>query len=610
MLQDSNLTNPANYIFNGPSILTSSSVEIVNVNTVDVITDEILEGEVYTVTVHNVKNEDSHLISPSFNSFSFVGRGMTKVYSATATNSVTVQVVFNCVMLQNSALTDPTNYTFTGDTALTASNVVVVNDTTVDVTVNEMLNSGSYTVTVQNVKSSSGSTIEALYDNANFTGMGVAPQVSSVAATDVYTVRVIFDSLMSNTGLTTIGNYEFNFFNKWVLVEAGGGGGFTNPSARGYHTMAYDSLRDVTVLFGGYDGADDDETWEWNGTTAKWAKVNDGGGGGVTNPSPRRYAKMVYDSLRHVTVLFGGHGGAANQNDTWEWDGVSGIWVDVTPVGTKPEIRCKHGMTYDSSRHVTVLFGGTGVGMYDDTWEWNGITWTKVNNGGGGGVTNPSPRLQHAMTYDSFRNVTVLFGGDDGADDDETWEWNGTTAKWAKVNDGGGGGVTNPSRRSWHTMAYDSSRHVTVLFGGNDGVTKNDTWEWNGANWSQQYPTDKPAVRQYHAMVYDSSKHVMVLFGGKNVVYYDDTWGWERLAASVITPVGVGPNYDTVDVTVNAMTNGVTYHLVITNVTDIPGNTIAANNTAFIGMGVAPQVLSATIIDATHIDVLFDKDIT
>lgn len=69
-------------------------------------------------------------------------------------------------------------------------------------------------------------------------------------------------------------------------------------------------------------------------------------------------------------------------------------------------------------------------------------------------------RYDHAMAYDSARHVTVLFGGTTSSSEAsaETWEWDGIT--WSQRH------VTGPSPRSGHAMAYDASRGVTVLFGG------------------------------------------------------------------------------------------------------------------------------------------------
>src|SRR5262245_14207828 len=109
--------------------------------------------------------------------------------------------------------------------------------------------------------------------------------------------------------------------------------------------------------------------------------------------------------------------------------------------------RIGHAMVYDSARDVTVLFGGYNGSQLGETWEWNGVQWTFRTN------TGPSPRFEHAMAYDSARGVTVLFGGVNASD---TWEWDGSA--WTLR------ATTGPSQRFGHTMAYDSKRGVTVLF--------------------------------------------------------------------------------------------------------------------------------------------------
>ncbi len=91
------------------------------------------------------------------------------------------------------------------------------------------------------------------------------------------------------------------------------------PAPRYNSAMVYDVARGVTVLFGGqitqYEGGVSGETWEWNGNS--WTQRVVGG------PSPRSGHAMAYDSVRGVTVLFGGDTGDnpfAN-GETWEWNG-------------------------------------------------------------------------------------------------------------------------------------------------------------------------------------------------------------------------------------------------------------------------------------------------
>lgn len=78
-------------------------------------------------------------------------------------------------------------------------------------------------------------------------------------------------------------------------------------------------------------------------------------------------------------------------------------------------------MAYDGARGVTVLFGGFAAGGYGqlgDTWEWDGASWTLRSQSG------PTPRESHAMVYDGARaRVLLLFGGDDGSSQGDTWEY-------------------------------------------------------------------------------------------------------------------------------------------------------------------------------------------
>src|SRR3990170_2895382 len=147
------------------------------------------------------------------------------------------------------------------------------------------------------------------------------------------------------------------------------------------------------------------------------------------------------------------------------------VWRDRTGW---PAARQDHAMVYDSARHVHVLFGGrAGNASLADTWEWDGSAWTLA------AVTGPGPRLPHAMAYDSARDVTVLYGGWAGTGAvDDTWEWNGTAwAAWEPPND-----VLRPYAMHSQAMAYDASRRVTVLFGGSTSDSR--TWTWDGSRWT------------------------------------------------------------------------------------------------------------------------------
>ena len=135
-------------------------------------------------------------------------------------------------------------------------------------------------------------------------------------------------------------------------------------------------------------------------------------------------------------------------------------------------------MTFDVNRQRVVLLGGeTAGGPASDTWEWDGASWTQIQDLG------PGPSLGGAMVFDGAE--ALFFGGASSADAmpppvllGGTWDWSGAT--WTQRQDFG------PSPRWGHAMAFDSERGHPVLFGGvsvppGDGNVATsvlgDTWE-------------------------------------------------------------------------------------------------------------------------------------
>ena len=184
--------------------------------------------------------------------------------------------------------------------------------------------------------------------------------------------------------------------------------------------FVFDSNRKVFVAFGGgaSRGVVNGDTWEWNGK--RWEKI------AVENPPARQAFAMVYDEKRKITVLFGGMG-TNSQNlfgDTWEYDGKS--WKKVYDAG--PAARMSAGYAYDSQRGMMIIFGGASAnGILGDTWGWDGKEWKAL------ATTGPAARMMGYLAYDKKRDRVVMFGGRLGWPNDanDTWEWNGTS--WSEV---------------------------------------------------------------------------------------------------------------------------------------------------------------------------------
>jgi hypothetical protein len=252
----------------------------------------------------------------------------------------------------------------------------------------------------------------------------------------------------------------------WSLLSADSNG----PRWRNFASIAYNSKRDVLVLYGGLtDEQDFTDTWEWDGET--WTKFT------VEGPGPREAAGMTYDGERDKVILFGGAQSGKMMNDSWEWDGVQ--WTNVSREGPTP--RFPAGFAYDAAHKNTLLFGGhsfdgQGFTTYADTWIWDGVNWRQITADG------PSARDGARAIFIPTADHILLFGGAEIAADvtnlNDTWIWNGT--KWEQVN------VQGPPARVHSTMAFDEARGVVLMTGGSNGPnsTLGDTWEWDGEVWS------------------------------------------------------------------------------------------------------------------------------
>lgn len=386
------------------------------------------------------------------------------------------------------------------------------------------------------------------------------------------------------------------------------------PSARMLHSMAYDTTRDRVVLFGGCNGSMANacsaigDTWEW--TTTGWTQVAP-----TTSPTARMGHTLAFDSIRNRVILFGGCTGTTAfgctpNNETWEFDGAT--WTLLVPT-VSPSARWLHGMAFDPLRGKVVMFGGLEAnGQLDnDLWEWDGTTWTPapatslpaaagaelafdgsriVMFGGcphvlltsfnlscsdpqlaytwtwdgsqlGFPVSMPSGRAWFAFTYDSARTEALMFGGNT---ESETWGWSGVWAVRGDTSEPvngpaffgydarrGKGVLFDGSTWEWDgawtkqrpsveptvagPLAYDAARGEMVMFSSSQEVT--ETWIWDGSTWTQRTPSTLPSSRFAQALVYDAARDRVVMFGGDVADgVTDETWLWDGSDWSLATP--------------------------------------------------------------------------
>lgn len=204
----------------------------------------------------------------------------------------------------------------------------------------------------------------------------------------------------------------------------------------------------------------------------------------------------------------------------------------ASPALSVPGPRVGSAMVYDPEDHGVLMFGGSTVAptadghnpsvTLGDTWLWSGHSWRPLN------VDGPPARSGAMVAYDSVRHVVVLFGGagpggiGQGQYFQDTWTWDGS--QWHLQNP-----AHQPNPRMRAAMAFDERHGVTVMFGGEGETTTYDaTWTWDGIDWTLLNPATSPGARHFTSMTYDGARGVMVLFGGSLPgSRLNDTWTWD-----------------------------------------------------------------------------------
>jgi hypothetical protein len=308
--------------------------------------------------------------------------------------------------------------------------------------------------------------------------------------------------------------------------------------------MAADPANGTVVLFGGPAegncdvGTCSNQTWTWDGT--RWTQQTP-----KDSPPPRAGAAMAYDPATRSVVLFGGTNvdftvfppKVEYLGDTWTWNGKD--WTEQHPARSPGE-RLTSLVTDPATRSVLLEGGQHAVRsectpadpvgcLFEpvlpiDTWTWNGHDWTQLHP-----HTQPTLGFGAAFASDPATRTVVLFGG--GApflppQSDQTWTWNGRDWTEQFPRD-------HPTPRTGNGLAYDPATRSVVLFGGEQTpfpAVSGETWTWDGTDWTQQQPLQSPSPRSYPGMATDPAACSVVLFGGEipnpdfSATNLADTW--------------------------------------------------------------------------------------
>jgi Galactose oxidase, central domain len=231
---------------------------------------------------------------------------------------------------------------------------------------------------------------------------------------------------------------------------------------------------------------------------------------------------------------------AAGAPGLWALDGSTWTWLaNEPPPGPRVlniGMSVSGGIAYDPGASRLMHVNETGTHL------WNGQKWIDVSSDAG-----PSPsRLEAELVYDNARHEVVLFGGRDfesnGTYLNDTWVWDVSTWRLAAR------GLTYDELQQTPSaspdfgfeaanIVWDNAHHVVLLLSAfrdpASGKRFSATWEWNGSDWRQVFPSASPPTRFGGVMAFDGAHSNAVLFGGFDVSPnrdFNDTWTWDGRA--------------------------------------------------------------------------------
>lgn len=191
-----------------------------------------------------------------------------------------------------------------------------------------------------------------------------------------------------------------------------------------------------------------------------------------------------------------------------------GRWTKIL---VSPDARWGHSVVYDYEGNRAILFGGYSGVAWNDTWvaSLDSVPqWSRLEVLG----EPPTPRYRHTAIIDEFRRRMIVFGGTDGIPKNDVWELSlNEPEQWRRIATSG----TPPAPRYAASAIYDEYSDRMVLFSGtaNDNFSDfNDLWALSmteDATWERLIAWATPMARWGHSAVFDPINSRMIVFGGR-----------------------------------------------------------------------------------------------
>jgi len=380
---------------------------------------------------------------------------------------------------------------------------------------------------------------------------------------------------------TWVLNYSDEIGWKWYNVSNA-----NNPGERYGHAMVYDSESKKTVLFGGYRSPNRYyDTWVFNYTDLKWYEMNP-----TNHPDTlgRYWHSMAYDSKHDRTIIYGGF------HDTINVPNMSDTWVyNYTYGGAGNPLSCSLLQDESCQLNWTVQV----IGDADSKWKIDvefSSSQVSDNVTGNATVNILGPDVEEPRYWDNSTNSTIagepvgfrLDWTDDRGLDGFVFSWfNG--AYWIQTNETSDQESETKQFQASYTPASVTVLHDTSFESENDAT---EGYQDDAAN-NWDYLEDSPRTDLHgphvdgsatNAKYTYSSSHDISGYSWCNIdVYFKIETGWdnnEYICLDYSTDDGSSWNQDdshssSLCVAQNYATDDDVYHKISYNETDTSDDT-------------------------------------
>jgi hypothetical protein len=207
----------------------------------------------------------------------------------------------------------------------------------------------------------------------------------------------------------------------WGFVDAEGN---TRPNWSVYGTFSLGGKYDYDPDSKCFYFLAGNNTFKYDPKAREWTDLRRRAGPEGTLGGALLWSSMCYDPGAKALVLFGGGNIQTERGDpgTWTFEPRPRLWTQLKP-DLQPPPRANARLVYDPVNKLTVMFGGDQLdALVSDTWIFNSekptgkedpkgkpalkTGWTQVNP-----MVSPAPRAGHAMLWLPKSKKVLLLGG-------------------------------------------------------------------------------------------------------------------------------------------------------------------------------------------------------